>query len=86
VLRPGAFVEVVIADRLYRQVSRVPETAIHDSDTVYVVVEDRLEARAVVLVGRDGDMALISGEIGVGEAIVISRFTEIGPGMKVAER
>ena len=85
-LRPGAFVEVVVADRLYRQVSRVPETAIHDSGTVYVVVEDRLEARAVALAGRDGDMALITGEIGTGEAIVISRFTEIGPGMKVAVR
>ena len=86
VLRPGAFVEVVVADRVYRQVTRVPETAIHDSDTVYVVIDERLEARAVALAGRDGDMALITGEIGVGEAIVISRFTEIGPGMKVAER
>jgi RND family efflux transporter MFP subunit len=83
-LRPGAFVEVTIADRTYRQVSRIPETALHDGGTVYVVVGERLEARAVERVGRDGEAALISGEIGEGETIVVSRFTEIGPGMKVA--
>ena len=85
-LRPGAFVEVAVADRLYRQVSRLPESALHGADTVYAVVDGRLEARAVEVAGRDGDAVLVIGELSEGEAVVITRLTEIGPGLKVAVR
>ncbi len=85
-LRPGAFVEVAVADRLYRQVSRLPETALHGADTVFAVVDGRLEGRAVEVAGRDGDAVLVTGELSEGEAVVTTRLTEIGPGLKVAVR
>lgn len=85
-LRPGAFVEVAIADRLYRRVIRLPETALHGPDTVYAVVDGRLDARAVTVAGRDGDAVLVTGDLANGEAVVTTRLTEIGPGLKVAVR
>lgn len=85
-LRPGAFVEVALADRKYRQVVRLPETALHGEETIYAVVDERLEARAVSVVGRDGDAVLVAGEIGEGDAVVTTRLTEIGPGIKVVVR
>jgi RND family efflux transporter MFP subunit len=85
-LRPGAFVEISVPGRRYRQVARLPATALHDDATVYVVVEERLQPRAVALERRDGESVLVIGELGEGEQVAVTRFTEIGPGVKVSVR
>ena len=84
VLRPGAFVEVRLNDRLYRDVVRLPESALHDGDTVYVVVNNRLEARAVEVLLRGGNDVLLRGPLKDSERVVITRLPEIGPGLLVA--
>ena len=84
-LRPGAFVEVAMDDHTYRAVARLPESALHGGDTVYVVTDGRLDARRVELAGRDGDFVLVAGAgLADGDDVVTTRFTEIGPGVKVA--
>lgn len=85
-LRPGAFVEVRIADRSYAGVARLPESALHEGDTVYVVADGRLVARSVRIVARDGAEILVSGEIARGEQVVTTRFAEIAPGVRVEVR
>ena len=88
VLRPGAFVEVSIDDRLYRDVISLPESALHDDggggDRVYVVVDNRLEARPVEVLLRDGNDVLLRGPLVDNELVVITRLPEIGPGLLVA--
>jgi len=85
-LRPGAFVEVRIADRAYARVARLPESALHGGDTVYVVERDRVDARRVVVAARDGDHVLIESGLAEGERVIVTRFPEIGPGLKVEVR
>ena len=85
-LRPGAFVEVRIPDRVYRQAARLPETALVGEDTVYAVVAGRLEPRPVTLLARVGNDVVVSGAIADGERIATTRFPEIGPGVKVQVR
>ena len=85
-LRPGAFVEVRIPDRVYRGAARLPETALVGGDTVYAVVEGRLEPRPVALLARVGNDVVVSGGIAEGERIATTRFPEIGPGVKVQVR
>lgn len=85
-LRPGAFVEVRIPDRAYAGVARLPESALHGGDTVYVVSQGRVGARQVVVVARDGDHVLIESGLAEGERAIITRFPEIGPGLKVEVR
>lgn len=85
-LRPGAFVEVYLPDRVYPAVVRLPESALFDGDTVYVVEAGRLARRRVSLAGRDGETVLVQGELAAGERIVVTRFAEIGPGVKVEVR
>jgi multidrug efflux pump subunit AcrA (membrane-fusion protein) len=85
-LRPGAFVEVELRDRRYVQVARLRETALHDNDTVYVIIGERLEPRLVELVARVGNDVLVQGELAHGERVIITRFPEIGPGVKVKLR
>ncbi|MEM8540338.1 MAG: HlyD family efflux transporter periplasmic adaptor subunit, partial [Pseudomonadota bacterium] len=58
-LRPGAFVEVAVPDRLYPNAARVPETAIFDGDTVYKIVEGQLRAQKIQLAAYDGADAIV---------------------------
>ena len=43
-----------------------------------------MKARAVALRRRDGEDVLVAGELAAGEPVVITRFSEIGPGVKVS--
>jgi membrane fusion protein, multidrug efflux system len=85
-LRPGAFVEVVLLDRLYRQTARLPESALHDNEKVYVIIDGRLVPRLVELLVRIGNDVLVHGELAHGEIVATTRFPGIGPGVKVTAR
>jgi len=84
-LRPGAFVEINVADRAYENVVRLPETALYGADTVYVVKAGRLASRKVELLGHDGGDIFVAGELAAGERVVITRISEIGDGLGVEE-
>ena len=83
-LRPGAFVEVVISDRLYEDVVRLPERALHGGDMVYTVVDGRLASRRVELVLRSGSDVLVTGDLAPEELVVTTRFAEMSPGVRVS--
>jgi RND family efflux transporter MFP subunit len=82
-LRPGAFVEVLLPDRVYQQVVELPASALFNGDTVYAVEDGRLAARAVELVADRGLQILVQGELAAGEPVLTSRLAEIAPGLKV---
>lgn len=82
-LRPGAFVEVLLDDREFRDVVRVPATAVYGTDRLYVVEDGRLAGRAVEIVGYDEAEVLVRGAFAGGEEIVTTRITEAGDGLKV---
>ncbi|MCY4559420.1 MAG: efflux RND transporter periplasmic adaptor subunit [Chloroflexi bacterium] len=82
-LRPGVFVEVAMADAIYRDVYRLPDEGLHEGRFVYVVVDDRLARREVTPAGRIGNDILVRGRIEDGDRIVARTFPEIGPGLRV---
>jgi RND family efflux transporter MFP subunit len=84
-LRPGAFVEVAIADRLYQDAARIPATALYGTSEVFAVVDGRLTSRTVRIIGRAGSDLLVRGELSEGDRIVITRITEAGEGLKVED-
>ena len=89
-LRPGAFVSVNVADKLYGSVIAVPDTALYGEDTVYIVEDGRMSPRTVRVVGYSGsDVFLVSnGEpaIADGDDIVINQLREGGAGVRVVLR
>ena len=89
-LRPGAFVSVNVADKLYRSVIAVPETALYGEDTIYVVEDERMSARPVRVLGWSGDEIFVVGngapEIGDGDAVVVTQLRQGGTGVKVVQR
>lgn len=83
VLRPGAFVEVRLADRRFDDVLRIPETALYGIDVIYVIVDGRLEQRQIDVVGQSGADLLVRGDIAENAQILTSRITEAGTGLRV---
>ncbi len=83
VLRPGVFVRVQVEDEPYEKVFRLPDEAVHDRKTVYVIKDGRLDARKIEIVGRIENDVLVRGALSDGERIVDRIFPEIGPGVRV---
>ncbi len=82
-LRPGAFVEILMNDRSYDRVARLPESALYGSDTVYVVKDKRLQSRRVNVVGNSGLDVLVRGELAPGDEVLITRLAQAGRGLLV---
>ena len=83
-VRAGAFVDVLVPDRVYQNVARLPQTSLYGRTKVYVVgPEKRLQERRVTLHAIDGEHVLVSGELADQEPVVTTRMSTIGAGMKV---
>ena len=83
-LRSGAFVEVTFRSEMLRDVMTLPEDAVFDNGTVYIIDEDnRLEAREVTVVGQQSDQVFVRGDLKPAERVLITRFPEAGAGVLV---
>jgi RND family efflux transporter MFP subunit len=89
-LRPGAFVSVTLADKLFTNVLETPDSALYGENTVYIVEDRRLQARRIRIQGYSGTNILFSsaGEPGIddGDLIVTTQLREAGVGAKVEVR
>lgn len=84
-LRPGAFVRVVVRGQNYPGVVRLPESALYDGNTLYVVVEGRLQARETQVLARVGPEILVRDGVAAGDRVLTTRLAEVGPGVRVTE-
>ena len=84
-LRPGAFVELKVPDKLYRGVARLPETALYGGKHIYAVIDDRLNRRDVDVIAYDGSDVIVRGEIADGETVLATQISEVGNGLLVRE-
>ncbi|MEM5500008.1 efflux RND transporter periplasmic adaptor subunit [Ahrensia kielensis] len=82
-LRPGAFVSIEVPDRLYENAARVPETAIFDSNTAYLIIDGKLQARELHVAAYDGSDAIVTAGLSQGDRILSTRISEIEEGLAV---
>ncbi len=82
-LRSGAFVQIIVPDRLFKDHYRVPEAAIYDGDTVYVIIDGQLVSRKVRVKAHDQTYVIITGNVGNGDQIMTTRIAEISDGLRV---
>ncbi|MGI9365528.1 MAG: efflux RND transporter periplasmic adaptor subunit [Rhizobiaceae bacterium] len=82
-IRPGAFVEVRVPDRIFPNTIVVPDTAIYGTNTVYTAVEGKLVEKTVKVGGYEGEKALISEGLETGDEVLITRITEVSAGLNV---
>lgn len=83
-LRAGAFVELFLEGPELVDAVRLPNAAVFDGNTVYrISADDRLEAVEVRVRASEGESLLVQGPLKDGQRIVVTRFPEIAPGVKV---
>lgn len=82
-LRAGAFVEAQLSGQLFSDAAIVPDRAVHTNDTVYVLEDGRLANRDITVLARDGANLVVSGNLVDGETLVITRLSEMAPGLRV---
>ena len=82
-LRPGAFVAVSVPDRLYADAVRLPETALHGTDTMYVVEQGRLARRTVEVVAFEGNDVIVGTGLVDGDRVLTTRLSNVEDGLRV---
>ena len=84
-LRAGAFVEVIVPDKKFVDVFRIPSAALYPSNTIYVIEDGRLSERSIKVVGAVQNDLLIEGPIKSGARILATRVSTPGSGVRVEE-
>lgn len=82
-IRAGAFVEVMVPDRSYARVARLPRTSLYGRDKVFVIEDDRLIQRDISVIGTTDNEILVRGNIKENEKILTTRLAKAGEGLKV---
>ncbi|WP_416898900.1 MAG: hypothetical protein ACMVY4_03985 [Minwuia sp.] len=84
-IRPGAFVEISLPDKYFPESVRLPAPAVHDDSRVFVIEDGRLVARDIAVLGREGDDVIVRGDLKTGDRVVLTRFTEMAPGVRALD-
>jgi len=84
-LRPGAFVEVVVPDRLYPDSYRLPETALYNGADVFVVQEGKLARRTVKVAAFDGEDIIVADGLQPGDQVMTTHLTQADEGVVVRQ-
>ncbi len=84
-LRPGAFVEIIVPDRVFTNTVKLPEQAVYNGEHVYVMQEGKLHKRAITIAAYDGEYVLVSDGLRQGEKVLATRIAEVGEGLNVQE-
>jgi multidrug resistance efflux pump len=84
-LRPGAFVEVNLPDRVYANSVLVPETALYDEQRIYIAEEGRLKSIPVSVLAFSGTDVILQADLEDGARVLTTRISEVGEGLRVRE-
>lgn len=82
-LRPGAFVEINVPDRLYDRSYRVPETALFNGREVFVVEDGKLSRRIVEIAAFDGEDIIVTDGLEAGDEVMTTHLTQADDGIEV---
>ncbi len=84
-IRPGAFVEILVPDRVFKNTIKLPEQTVYNGSYVYVVEDGALHKRAIDIVAYDGENIIVSDGLKAGEKVLTTRIAEVSEGLKVRE-
>ena len=83
ILAMGLFVEASFAGAPIPDAVRLPRSALHQQDYVYLVNDGKLHRQEVALLRREGDSVIVGEGLSPGDRVVISRLDLMVDGMAV---
>lgn len=84
-VRPGAFVEIAVPDKVYASSVLLPETSVYKGNRVYVVEDERLVTRTVTVETYTGGNVIITEGLKPGERVLTTQIADARDGLKVVE-
>lgn len=83
-LVPGMFVEVVLQGKVFKDVARIPRSAVHEGE-VYLLAGGRLQVKPVEIAMMTREDALISKGLNDGDKVILSQIPVPIPGSPLRE-
>ncbi|MEL6435376.1 MAG: HlyD family efflux transporter periplasmic adaptor subunit [Pseudomonadota bacterium] len=81
-IRPGAFVSLQVPDRHYEASVRLPERAIYDGPSVFLINDGELRREMITLHAFDGSEAIVGG-LDAGATVLTTRLSNADDGVAV---
>ena len=83
---PGAFVKVNYPIGSLLNVAKLPEEALYEGNTIFIIEEERAIRKTVKIVHKEPGFVYLKGNISNGQKVVISRLAGIGEGIKLESK
>ena len=83
---PGAFVKVNYPIGNLLNVAKLPEEALYEGDTIFIIDEARAIRKTVQIIHKEPGFVYLKGNISNGQEVVISRLAGIGEGIKLESK
>lgn len=83
VIPEGAFVEVIYTSGQVDDVAVIPEAALYDDNSVFVIIDGRTVRRLVEVIQKSDGLVFVRGNINKGEQVVATRLPALGDGILV---
>ena len=86
-LRPGAFVQIRLPDKLFKRSTVMPEAATYDASYVFVKTkENRMQKRDIEVLAYESDNVVVTTDnLSEGEILILTRIAEAGDGILVED-
>lgn len=82
-IRPGVFVEIIVQGALVTKSVILPEKSIYNGNTIYILSDNKLEAKQIMIMGKIGRNMIVKGKINNGDKVLLTRLTDINKIKKV---
>lgn len=85
VIRPGAFVEILVPDSKFAGSIILPETALYDGNRIYIKSGAKLVSQIVNVLAYNNGSVIVSADLKNGDRVLITRIAEISDDLRVRE-
>ena len=83
IIPEGAFVEIIYSSGRVENVAQLPEAALYDDNSIFVIKNDRTDRRRVEVVQKSEGLVYVRGDINDGDVVVATRLPALGDGILV---
>jgi len=83
IIPEGAFVEIIYSSGRVENVAQLPEAALYDDNSIFVIKNDRTNRRRVEVVQKSEGLVYVRGDINDGDVVVATRLPALGDGILV---
>jgi RND family efflux transporter MFP subunit len=83
IIPEGAFVEIIYSSGRVENVAQLPEAALYDDHSIFVIEDDRTHRRRVEVVQKSEGVVFVRGDIINGDLVFATRLPALGDGILV---